>query len=573
MKSRAVFACVLIGVATKGLGQALPTDVTVQGLINQAIATGQPSVTLPNSVILVNKTINVPPTGSGLTISGGNKTRLQRNSTNDFPLMVIGNDSGQAFSNTPFLAYPQFSIQPAVEGATALTLSSAATIAPGTYAIIGTNAPTDTVTLVGGALTYWFKREMIRITGQTGNTLQLAAPLGRDFSAPQLYQLEINGATNPNRRVTRNVQLVNFAMDGRLGTRVFEDIELATGDPNPKENKASKVLIIGQSDGVSVNNVKISGFRNSGIGVLFSRNTSISNCNITDGNVKSLGYGIEASGSRFTSIQNCSFSDVRWGALFSSGSMDSYVAFCSIPPGRGGFDVCHGACEKRITYQSCIGDIFSIGNPGWLRGGSDLQVLNCTAYREMNIYGNTQNVLISSKHPSLPYTTPRINFFTEQSSTALPNTVNFPQSVTVQFVTLRNSLGAGRTIDLLSLSGQAPKLGQIIFDRCSFENPLITGSSAVDLIGISNSTHSILFDNCFIKNSNSFSPPVLIGAVGPGGAWNIEMRGTTIQGVHPWGVRVDSGAAGLIKLLASAYNNATLSNANVQNNSSATVLF
>lgn len=539
--------------------QAYADGNVVQAQLNAAVSSGMPFFVLPNTTITLKSSLTIPSTARDFTLIGGDNTKLIRSSAADFPLLLIGNLNTFAFSNTPFAAFQKFNIQPAAEGASTLQLSSATTCPPGTYAIVGAHPTNDIVRHSNGITTFQFKRELIKVTGQSGTTLTLAEPIGRAFDTPELYLLEADSAPSSQWQIATRIRVINVAMDGRLGD--ITDGRAAIS----KLNRVSKAFVVGLAQDINIDNVRVKGFSNSGINVMMSKRVTIQNATISEGNTKELGYGIEYAATRFTWTYNSTMQDLQSGIIFQSGAMDAYVSNCAIPPGRGSFDVSHGCGEKRITYENCTADKFKFGNSSYRRGGKDLKIINCSAFKDLVINSNAEDVLIRGYHPSEPITAQRILIFTNQDGSGLPTGPIGPISLRTEQAIISNYELPGKTLEFINDVATTPsKLGSGTFVNTIFQNKLLTGNGVIEVGGITNPC-SLTFQSCGFNNYNPSIPPVKFWGVGSGGAWNASFTSCTFTGQAPHALRTESGANGTYNFTGNTYNGSPVTATNTSN--------
>lgn len=532
--------------------------------MNAAINAGQSSFLLPNGTIQLTTTFSIPRGTSNFTLSGQPLTKFVRASNADFPLLSIGVNESGAFSNTALAQYPQFPVNAALEGTSTLTVPSGVTVPPGWYVIAGVHPTND---LVRNSLTSGFnyKRELIHVNQQLGTTLILAEGIGRNFETPSLFQIELDTSPVVLKKVCSNISIVNVAIDGRLG-------DITTGRTIPsKAPQVSKLLTAGLNNNLLISNVRVSGFSSSGISLLLNRGTTVSNCQISDGNMRYLGYGIEVAGCRFTTIQNCTMQDTRLGSMFQCGSMDSYVFNCIMPSGRGNFDVGHGQDERRITYDSCRADQFTISNQSWLRGIKGATLINCSAYRQILIQGGAKDVLISGKHPLYSVTAPQVFFATDANSNGLPAGPVWPESVQFQSAVIGNTFYPGRTLYYYSGTGQVPRLGTVTFSNSTLNNPYVDGVDVID-VGALTGTGVLRFENCQITASSPIYAPFIANSTGTG-TWDFTASNCDFVSPSSFAGQINPGANGIYRFLGSRLNGAPLTSSMVANNSggSATV--
>lgn len=575
---RSLSLTALTGLAIGALAQATVSGDTVQANLLAAINSGAATFVLPDATILLTKPLDVPTYTRNFTIIGQTNTRIVRNySSNSLPLMRIGDDDGSAINNMLLDAvYPWVTPSPVPDGASVLSVPVGASTPPGWYVLAGTDVQrvVGTTTTVGndsvrnGLNTYHFKRELVRVVQQNGTAVTLSAPVGRPFETPRLYRLEVNNAPTADRRVVSNVRLINFSIDGRLGDRVIGR------SPAIKAPLADFVILVSRSENITLDNVRVSGFSNSGIKIGLCRNVSVQNCQISDGRA-GRGYGVEVTGSRFVNVSNTTFQDVGLAVMFQAGSMDGYVFNCSIPPGRGRFDVGHGQDERRITYENCRADEFVIGNQGWQRGGQWLSLINCTAFRQIVIYGNTRNVLIQGWHPSSSITAPLVTLNTEVNSNGDPSGPFGPVSVTLDNVRLNNQVWPGRPIQIVSNtipeSSLRSQIGNVLVRNSALTNPF-TASSSLVLPNVQG-TGTLRFENTTFATNAAGVFPIVAQSVTAGSSWDVTFATTAFTSPSPQLFQLLSGARGTFRFQGSSFNGGGIVPGLIQNGSggSATV--
>ncbi len=554
---------VLLGLLAPGFApaQAAVSGDTVLSQLNTAISNGATSFTLPNATIQLTKTFLVSSRARNFTLIGQANTKFVRVVNSDFPMIVVGANEPGAYSNTELYRFPQFSVQPASEGTSTLTVPSGVTVPSGWYVIAGIH-PTNDLVRISATSAFNHKRELIRVIGQSGTTLTIDRPLGRTFANPLLFQVEPNGVAASLRKVGSDIRLINFAIDGRLGDRVTGRTAVT------KSPQVSKAIVAGLTNNLVLESLRISGFSTSGVNVQLSRSATIQNCNIFDGNTRVLGYGIEFTGSRNVVVLNTNFQDMRYGVMFQAGTMDGYVFNCSIPPGRGSFDVGHGQDERRITYDSCRADQFVIGNQGWLRGGETIRLYNCSAYQQIVIYGATRDVQIQGKYPTSPATAPTIQLITDVNPNGFPTGPVWPESVRFVSVSVVNFFWPGKSIQVRSNTGAIPRLGTVRFEGCYLENPKFNGASNVEFGAIANNG-IVRFDNSTVVGSNDLLPPLVAFATGTG-SWDVTFENSSIVGSAAKAMTLASGSNGIYRFLGSTYNGVPLNPSMITNNAPAT---
>lgn len=498
----------------------------VQTALNDAIAAGLPSYTLPPNPIDLTASLVIPKGTKDFALIGSNGTSLRRASTTDFPLLIIGDSAPYALDNIHLSKYLQMGILPVAEGSTVLTRTSGANPVPGWYAIVGVHPTDDVVRHSSGTLTYHYRRELIRVVSVNGQSMTLAQGLGRDFMNPELRLIEPSGATQ--KEVTENISIRNLTLFGRSTI-----------------NNAftTKVLVCVLGHNITMDDVSVQGFGTAGISFGFGKGLFINRARLSDGNRQTLGYGIEIAGSRNATVRNSTFATHRWGVIFSCGAMDSLVEDCIYTNGTEseGFDAGHGFDEKRITFRRVIGPVFSIGNPAWRRGNSDVLLEDCTATQSINIFGNTRNVVIRGRYPSQTLTTPLIQFFSEGGGSGIPSGPTYPGSITLENGNTRRSVLDGVNTQMLSMSGQAPGIGSLTARNWKFENTLSERGAAIWLEGTAIPAQ-ITLENSTVSSQYPWNGPLCLGAVTGTGRWDVNIRNTKILGTGPHAIVVLNNA-------------------------------
>lgn len=485
-------------------------------MINAAIATQQPVVNLPDTRIMVTKTIKVPPGTKNFTLRGGPNTILQRATTNDIILLQIGDENDMGFSNL-FLSqnYEANAALPIADGADTIATVDGSNLPTGWYALVGNHPTNDTVVHTDGVTTMWYKRELIRITNSTNGVSTLGGAVGREFENPVLYRMEADGGGL--KKVCENITVENIVMDGRLGER------RSGRDVVNKSTRANRVFVLGAGVNCTLRNLTIKGFRNFGAGIRLSRGVTIDNVDVTDGQITVLGYGFEVMGSRFISFTNCRFSNLRWGVLWGAGCTDNSVTDCVVADTpNSGFDCSHGMDERRIVYTRCIANVYSIGNPAYLRGAQNVSLIDCTARQQMNVYANVDNVQIIGKHPNEAMTSPLISLVSDLSTAGNPVGNFTPKRVIMRRGVSNKFDGASNPMQLHTLTNAIRGIQTLEVTDWTFQNTF-TGPSNAYRIGGNQIPSSAVFTACRFINNAPYDFPVYFN----GGDWNLRFVGCT----------------------------------------------
>ncbi len=534
-------ACLLPGAVW-----AQTTGAAVQQMILDAIDNGQSSVTLPAGQINLSSSLQIPPGTRNLTIVGQSGTKLVRTGTTDFPLLTVGLAGWHGFDNSASETDPRTAIAPAAEGAQDLTMTGGVTPAPGWYLLLGTDPTNDTVRHATGNITYWFKRELVKVSSVSGNQIRLAQPAGRAFAAGELRLIEPATATGLAREVVDNVTIRNITVDGR----------------SPVNGAyASKCVVAGLAHNLIFDDVSVMGYSTAGISVMMSKGVTVSRSRISDGNLTSMGYGIEFIGTRFATVRGTTFLRTRTGIVLQSGNMDVLVEDCSAP--TAGFDVGHGTGETRITYRRTVGTSFGIANPSWRRGVDRVLLEDCTATSSIHIYGGASNVVIRGKHPSYPQTTPLFHLYTDSGGTGNPAGPSYVQSLTLENgVSTRGDLD-GVNMQFSTISNTPRMLGNLTIRNWTFTNLVTELGANLNLRSISNSPN-IVIENSTLRNSALWSAPVWLGPNANGSEWNLTFRNTKLESAGTCGLLLETGARANIVNEETTFNSGPFTNVNVR---------
>lgn len=536
----------LATVTAPALGQSIDENMIHNG-IAAAIGSGASEYVIPNGELRLTRQLWIPPGTRNFTLRGSGNTTIRRASTTDFPLVMIGDGRPLAFANSAWSSLPQVSVQPVAEGARTLTRTGGIGVTPGVYVLLGTDPEGDRVGHPNDpTFEYWFKREIVRVTRVEGNTVHLDIPVGRDFTRAELRRLEDSSTRPADRILSSNIRLQDLTLNGA-----------STIDGG----RTRKIVNVGLQENFSASNLTIREFHNAALGIMMSRGVTVSNVDIRDGNTVALGYGVEIAASRFITVRDSFFANHRWGVVFTSGCQDALIEDCDYANGpTGGFDGGHGTNDRRITYRRCRGPIFSIANPAFLRGAHDVRLEQCTAYAQINIYGNTTRIVVDGKHPEEPITAPLIQFFAEGYSNT-PYT--FPMDVTLRNGVSDRGVLDGTNLQLVSVS-QAPRgLGNLLVQNWSFKNSSPNAGRTIALSNVSTPSN-ITFENCSFDNrANPRAEPIAFGPVVGQGRWNVTFRNSRFMHANMSAVAFINGAAGSITQTGNQINGVPLTNSNI----------
>ena len=509
------------------LGQSVSLEDQIQNGINAAIASGQPTYTLPNQTIALSRTLLIPRNAKNFTLLGQPGTILTRNNTVDIPMIVVGRDDTAGYQNSAFNDNSRVAISPVLEGSSTLVRTGGPALVSGWYAILGTSLSEDAFRRDGMTSRFFGKRELIFVTSVNGNTAKILQPLSRDFASPELRFIQPANAGLTNRQIPENIRISGFTLKGRNTVNGVW---------------VNKMMVVNRANNVKIDNLKLEGFNNAAISISMSKGISVDNIAVSDGNQSSLGYGVEVYGSRYVTIRNSNFRQLRWATLFHTGTSDVLVEDCKYEGDlNGGFDCSHGGGEKRITFRRVLAPIFSICNPTWLRGANDITLENCTATRQMNIYANAENIKISGMYPGYDYTARQIFFMTEGGRAgAIPSGIFGPKSVYLSNGALRRNVAEGTTIYFVSTSGLPAAVGYIETNNFVFENAVAANNVAVNFGGTSINT-TLKFNNTQFITRSPYGVPIGIGDTTGTGNWNIQFHNSSV--VSNWIYAFSAGAA------------------------------
>lgn len=500
------FSLFLALTTTIAHAQTVYNGTDVQDQINSAVLAGQSTFTLPPGVINLSNSLIIPAGTRNFLLQGQSGTRLVRNSASDFPLIAVGICGWHAFLNSAFSGNAQTSLSPVNEGDLTVTTTSGAALAPGWYALLSTDPLNDIVTHVSGNTTFNYRRELVRIRSVSGNTAILDHPVGRSFPTAELRRLELDGAPWNQRAICSGITLKNLVLDGKSTVN---------------NGRCSKAVTIGLSNDVYIDDVSISNYSSAGVSVLFSKGINVTKARVNNISLDATGYGFEFVGSRFITVRNSTFTNARTGILFQAGSMDGLVEDTTGP--QTNFDASHGMGELRITYRRCLGDSISVGNPSWRRGVDRVLIEDCTATREMRIYGGTSNVVVRGRYPGQINTTPVFLLYSESGGSAVPSTPSYPISLTLENGVSQRSDLDGVNLRQTSVYGSPKMLGNLTIRNWTFVNSVSAGGSNLSFNEIANSP-TITVENCRLTNSYQWSAPIYLGPTSSGNSWNLTLR-------------------------------------------------
>ncbi|MBL8060846.1 MAG: hypothetical protein JNK63_09055 [Chthonomonas sp.] len=491
------FACV-------ARAQTVYEGADVQTALQAAVNSGATSYTLPPGRINLTTSLRVMGGTKNFTLMGQTGTRLVRNTTVDFPLIIVGTHGKHAYDNTAFTG-ASTTVSPVPEGATTVTRTAGQALEKGWYAIIGTHSLNDIVRTADGVSTNYFKRELVRVTNVSGNVATLDGPVGRPFDNAELRLVEADNLPQTvSPQVCQRITLRNLVLDGA-----------STIDGT----KAAKVLIVGLSSGVYIDDISVSNFGTSGISVQMSKGVTINRARVSQGNLEVMGYGIEFGGSRFVTVRNSVFSTTRTGVLFQSGTMDGLVEDCT--GSTLNFDGGHGQGERRLTYRRVLGNLFTIANSSWRRGVEDVTLEDCTALHSIAVHGNASNVLIKGRYPGQTITTPQIYTTTQTGGTGYPSGTSYVRSLTLENGVTISTPTSGYNFQMSTAPDGTSVLGSLTIRNWTFK-------VLYELIGnlkFNRTTNSpnISITNCNFQNVYEYSASIFFGP-SEGGRWNLDLR-------------------------------------------------
>lgn len=517
--------------AASSVNQTPVSGSTIQAQINEAIASGQPSVTLPPTKILLTQSILIPAHANNFSLIGQPGTELQRSVTADFPLLTIGRGRNYAWTNSAFSMQPLLTVAPVPEGARWITRTGGEAARPGWYALMGVHPTDDIVRHPDGVTQFDYKRELVKVIRVEGDRMYVAEPVAREFATPELRFMDDEDTHMWYSTVAENITVKNIKFSGRSSA------------DNVWTNK---LIVAFATVNLKVDNVELTGFNNAGISAMFCKGMYFSNIRTSDGNTSFLGYGIECAASRNITIRNGQFSGHRWGTIFQTGTTDALVEDCTYAPGSsGGFDGGHGQDERRITFRRCIGPSWSIANPAYLRGVKNVTLENCTAYGTINVSANAENVRIIGKYPGQPNTMRLLQLSTEGGTNTVPAGTFPPKSV---FLDGGSSVGNdldGVTVLMHTLTNQPLGVGLLDVRNWSFRNTLESSGSALKFN--STSTPSTLrFTNVSFENTYLYNSPLWLGPVSGNGSWNISLTNCQLSTRWRYGVNFASNSRGTV---------------------------
>lgn len=517
--------------AASSVNQTPVSGSTIQAQINEAIASGQPSVTLPPTKILLTQSLVIPSNASNFSLIGQAGTEIQRGTTADYPLLLIGRGYQYAWNNASFSAQPELAVAPVADGARWITRTGGAQAKVGWYALLGAHPVDDVVVHTNGLSKFDYKRELVKVTRVEGDRMYVAEPIAREFATPQLRFMDDDQTHEWYSTVPENISVRNIKFSGR----------------SAQNNVWSNKLIAATAAvNLRIDNVELTGFNNAGISVMFCKGVYVSNIRTSDGNTSSLGYGVEFAGSRNVTLRNAEFSGHRWGTIFQTGTTDALVEDCSYAPGStGGFDGGHGQDERRITFRRCIGPTWSIANPAYLRGVKNVTLENCTAYGTINVSANAENVRISGKYPGQENTMRLLQLSTEGGTASVPAGTFPPKSV---FLDSGSSVGTdldGVNIQMHTVTGQPLGIGLLDVRNWSFRN-LVSATGAAVKFTSTASPSTLRFTNVNFENTYLYNSPLWMGPVSSSGTWNISLINCQLNTRWRYGVNFANNSRGTV---------------------------
>ena len=545
MESLRVLPLLFVAIANIAAGQTIYDGSVVQSELNAAIAAGQTSYTLPPGRINLSARLMVAPGTRNFTLLGQTGTRLVRNSTTDFPLIVVGSFDHTGYENSAFTG-PRTTLAAVPENAVSITRTSGQQLVPGWYAIIGTHPVDDVVRASDGSATFDYKRELVHIDSVAGNTATLSGPIGRTFSNAELALLEADTAPMGQRILCQRVTLRNLVLDGTS---------------NVDGSKSSKVLVIGLVVGANVDDVSVSNFSTSGISVSTSKGVSINRARISQGNMSVMGYGVELMASRFVTVRSSTFSTTRTGVIFNSGTMDGLVEDCT--GSTVNFDVGHGLGEKRLTYRRVLGEKFTIANTTWRRGVDGAVLEDCTALHSIAVNAGAANVVIRGKYEGQASTAPLIYTSTVTGGSGIPSGDIFVQSLTLENGTSLGTASDGYNFKMDASSPTGPSmLGTLTIRNWTFKT-LFAGTSNMQFVRATNSP-IISIHNSSFENIYEYSAPLYFGASDTN-RWNLDLQGNSFNVPGQYVVQFHTNSTASWTNLSNLINGNPVTLANVNN--------
>lgn len=515
----------------------------VQAQLDAAIAAGQTVYTLPAGPIHLTRALVIPSGTRNLTIQGQAGTQLVRTSANTFPMLMVGNDFSYGFLNEGFSSMPRTVPQPIAEGAKVLQLPAGHAVVPGWYALLGTQASTDSVTHAAGNPTFWTRRELIRVVSVSGNTATLSEPVGRDFPAPELRLLEPDTALPRDRMISRNITLRNFSINGQ------STINQGFNEKN---------LVASLVHNFTVDDVSILGFGTAGLSVQLGRGVLVNRLRAQNGRLDHTGYSVEFAGTRFTTLRNSTFTRVRSAVTHMGGAMDSLVEDISAPEAI--VDASHGQMERRILFRRVNANVIQIANSMWRGGASGVRIVDSTARSQIWLQAGAEDVVIQGMLPGQNITTPIIFLFTEQGGSGTGNT----QPIGVGTVTLIDGATTGVlpnavNIQTTSSTGAISRIGSLTVRNWTFRNPNTQFGGNI-WIGSLATVTPITIENSQFHTTAQWSAPIFLGPATGNGQVQLQLRNAQFNTPTPMAILVDRNGRAAIQATSTVLNNTPLSN-------------
>lgn len=523
--------------------QAQTAGEVVQAQLDAAIAAGQTVYTLPAGPIHLTRALVIPSGTRNLTIQGQAGTQLVRTSANTFPMLMVGNDFSYGFLNEGFSSMPRTVPQPIAEGAKVLQLPAGHAVVPGWYALLGTQASTDSVTHAAGNPTFWTRRELIRIISVSGNTATLSEPVGRDFPAPELRLLEPDTALPRDRMISQNITLRNFSINGQ------STINQGFNEKN---------LVASLVHNFTVDDVSILGFGTAGLSVQLGRGVLVNRLRAQNGRLDHTGYSVEFAGTRFTTLRNSTFTRVRSAVTHMGGAMDSLVEDLTAPEAI--VDASHGQMERRILFRRVNANVIQVANTMWRGGASGVRIVDSTARSQIWLQAGTEDVLIQGMLPGQTITTPIIFLFTEQGGSGTGST----QPIGVGTVTLTDGATTGVlpnavNIQTTSSTGATPRIGSLTVRNWIFRNPNTQFGGNI-WIGSLATVTPITIENSQFHTTAQWSAPIFFGPATGNGQVQLQLRNAQFNTPTPMAILVDRNGRAAIQATSTVLNNSPLSN-------------
>jgi hypothetical protein len=335
-------------------------SVVLNARIATAVARGERRVDLPDGEILLRSPLRVPGGANGLELVGGVDTVIRPAPGAVLPtLLQVGE-------------YPRHRAVPVAGATPDRSPTVDVRVSPGWYALIGpgvaVHASTGATTPVQG--------EIVRVVGEQGGRSLLAPgdETGREYpSGTRIQSLE--GA------LTRDVTLRDLTFDGRSGSMVAE--------------RLTRFTFV---QGLTLENVRLRNFRTDPVEIVFSRDVSIAECEVSgwDSTKGAAGYAFNIVQSRRVEIARSSVRSARKFVLLTGGSLDvrvvDSVAERMFAPA---WDV-HGQDNRRVTFRRCRGSSLQVGNPMWRLGDRDILVEECEWTEPSQIYPGVRSLVFRS---------------------------------------------------------------------------------------------------------------------------------------------------------------------------------